>query len=129
MLSHQIAALTRKGRPAPLLDDQRHKWLHDLFDGLGDHWSDMARNHERHGNVVKALLQLACALHTDDEAERRSSLECARAYIDDALAGKAPKHHLQEAAEAVTAKTAEIIAGYRALRAPLPRSLEKQEIA
>lgn len=111
MLSHEIARREAKGRPAPLLDDQRNKWLHDLFDGLGDHWSDMARNHERHGNTVKALLQLACALHTSDEGDRRSSLETARAFIDDALAGKPPKHHLQDAAEAVRLTVDEIIAG------------------
>lgn len=122
----EIERLERRGGKAPLLDDQRHRWLWDLFDGMGQSWCDACRNHPRHGCTVKALLQLGHALWTTDEADRRSSLEVARALIDDALAGKAPTNHLQDAREAVDAKAAELIAGFRALRAPLPRSLERE---
>jgi len=101
MLRHEIERLERFGRPAPLLDDQRYRWLWDLFEGLGQGWSDAARNHPRHGAAVRALLQLAAALHGTDEAERRSSLEVARLHIDDALADRAPRSHLAEACEAI----------------------------
>ena len=127
MQAHEIDRLTSQGKYAPLLDDRSYRWLWDLFEGLGTGWCDAQRNHPRHGNTVKALLQLAHALHAHDEAERVDSIETAIAYAQDALSGKPPKHHLQEAREAVDAKTAELIRGFRALRAPLPRALEKQE--
>lgn len=118
MLSHQIDRLNRKGQPAPLLDDTRYRWLWDLFEFLParEGWCDACRNHPRHGTTVQALLQLAQALHTADEGDRRSSLEVARMLIDDALAGRPPKHHLQIAKEAVEARAAEIIAESRARR-------------
>lgn len=127
MLTHEIERMTRKGQPAPLLNDQQHNWLWMLFENMGAGCTDACRNHPRHGNTVKALLQLAHALHAHDEAERVASIGTAIAYAQDALSGKPPKHHLQEAREAVDAKTAELIRGFRALRAPLPRALEKQE--
>ena len=116
MQTHEIDALNRKGRPAPLLSDQNYKWLWMLFEGLGTGWCDAQRNHPRHGNTVKALLQLAHALWTGDEAERQGSLETALAYVKDAIAGKEPTHHLQDAADARDAKAAEIIAANRAAR-------------
>lgn len=109
MLSHEIERLERRGRPAPLLDDQRYRWLWDLFEGLGQGWCDAARNHPRHGATVRALLQLAAALHSSEETERRSSLETARHHIDDALAGRPLRSHLAEARQAVDAATAEIL--------------------
>lgn len=109
MMSHEIERLERRGRPAPLLDDQRYRWLWDLFDGLGQGWCDAARNHPRHGATVRALLQLAAALHSAEEAGRRSSLETARHHVDDALAGRPPlRSHLAEARAAVDAKAAEL---------------------
>jgi len=108
MLSHDIECLHRRGRPAPLLDDRRYRWLWELFEGLGEGWCDAARNHPRHGTTVRALLQLAAALHSAEEAERRSSLEVARHYIDDALAGRQPRSHLAEARDAVAARAAEL---------------------
>lgn len=116
MQTHEIERQIRKGQPAPLLDDRSYRWLWDLFEGLGTGWCDAQRNHPRHGNTVKALLQLAHALHADSEAERIGSLETARDYLADALAGKPPVNHLQEARAAVDAKAAEIIAGFRARR-------------
>lgn len=109
MLNHEIDRLQRRGKPAPLLDDRRFRWLWDLFDGLGEGWCDACRNHPRHGATVRALLQLAAALHAAEEADRRSSLETARAYIDDALAGRPLRSHLAEASAAVEAAVARLL--------------------
>jgi hypothetical protein len=104
MLSHEIDRLERRGRPAPFLDDRRHAWLWQLFEGLSRQGCDAGRDHPRHGPTVRALLQLAQALHTGEEDERRSSLEVARAYLDDALAGRHPRRHLDELRQSLTSK-------------------------
>jgi hypothetical protein len=104
MLSHEIERLSRRGRPAPFLDDQRYRWLWELFEGLSQRGCDAGRDHPRHGTTVRALLQLAQALHTTAADDRRSSLEMARAYIDDALAGRVPRLHLEELRESLLAK-------------------------
>jgi hypothetical protein len=108
MLSHEIERRERRGRPAPLLDDQRYRWLWELFEGLSRRGCDAGRDHPRHGTTVRALLQLAQALHTAAEDERRSSLEVAQAYIDDALAGRVPRLHLEELRESLLAKVEQL---------------------
>ena len=35
MLTHEIEALERRGKPAPLLDDMRSRWLWELFQSFG----------------------------------------------------------------------------------------------
>lgn len=115
-LPYQIERHRRQKANGPLLSARQMEWLCDLFDGLGEGFTDMARNHPKHGNTVKALLQLAQALRTSDEGDRRSSLETAIGYAQDALAGKPLTHHLDDAADAVAAKAAAIVADNKARR-------------
>lgn len=111
MLSHEIERRERRGRPAPFLDDQRYRWLWELFEGLSRRGCDAGRDHPRHGATVRALLQLANALHTAEEDERRSSLEVAQGYIADALAGRPIKAHLETVRDALAGKTAALAPG------------------